>query len=173
MEQAESSQEKTELVKEKTLEDLPVEVLVKIFNYLRNHDIRCGISLACKKFLKICQNESLVPVKDLCIKGYYYFAENGIVSYSPYAVFEDEPEFYGLRNIGAIFVTICQAKNLTTLKIKGLNYESINCLVSTALQACPKLIHLEIVDTFAQSITDDAKENGESSNIKFKIIFVF
>ena len=58
MEQTEPNQEKTELVKEKTLEDLPVEVLVKIFNYLRNHNIRCGISLACKKFLKICQNES-------------------------------------------------------------------------------------------------------------------
>ena len=45
MERAEPSQEKTELVKEKTLEDLPVEVLVKIFNYLRNHNIRCGVSL--------------------------------------------------------------------------------------------------------------------------------
>ena len=39
MERAEPSQEKTELVKEKKLEDLPVEVLVKIFNYLRNNDI--------------------------------------------------------------------------------------------------------------------------------------
>ena len=161
MERAEPSQEKTELVKEKKLEDLPVEVLAKIFNYLHNHDICGGVSLACKKFLKICRNESLVPVKDLCIKGHFYFLET------------QEPPLYGLRNIGAVFITICKAKNLTTLKIIGLNYESINSLVSTALQACPKLIHLEIVDTFPQSITDDAKENGESSNIKFKIIFVF
>ena len=154
MEQAEPSQEKTELVKEKKLEDLPVEVLVKIFNYLRNHDIRCGVSLACKKFLKICRNESLVPVKDLCIKGHYYFPENQLNE--PYPP-------YGLRNIGAVFITICKAKNLTTLKIQGLNYESRNSLVSTALQACPKLIHLEIVETSAQSIADHAKGNGEQS----------
>ena len=151
MERAEPSQEKTELVKEKTLEDLPVEVLVKIFNYLRNHDIRCGVSLACKKFLKICRNESLVPVKDLCIKGHFYFLET------------QEPPLYGLRNIGAVFITICKAKNLTTLKIIGLNYESSNSLVSTALQACPKLIHLEIVETLAQSIADHAKGKGEQS----------
>ena len=51
--------------------DLPVEVLVKIFNFLPNHhhDIRCGISLTCKKFHEICQDESLVPVKDLCLFG--------------------------------------------------------------------------------------------------------
>ena len=151
MERAEPSQEKTELVKEKTLEDLPVEVLVKIFNYLRNHNIRCGVSLACKKFLKICRNESLVPVKDLCIKGHYYFLETQLNEYPP----------YGLRNIGTVFITICKAKNLTTLKIIGLNYESSNSLVSTALQACPKLIHLEIVETLAQSIADHAKGKGE------------
>ena len=44
---------------------LPVEVLVKIFNYLPNQDIRCGVSLACKMFYEICRDESLVPVKDL------------------------------------------------------------------------------------------------------------
>ena len=153
MEQAEPSQEKTELVKEKKLEDLPVEILVKIFNYLRNYDIRCGVSLACKKFLKICRNESLVPVKDLCIKGHYYFLETQL----------NVPPLYGLGNIGAVFTTICKAKNLTTLKILGLNYESSNSLVSTALQACPKLIHLEIVETLAQSIADHAKGKGEQS----------
>ena len=51
------------------LEDLPVEVLVKIFNYLSNRNIRCGVSLVCKRFQEICQDESLVPVKDLCIYG--------------------------------------------------------------------------------------------------------
>ena len=51
------------------LEAMPVEVLVKIFNFLPNHDIRCGVSLTCKKFYEICQDESLVPVKDLCIYG--------------------------------------------------------------------------------------------------------
>ena len=49
--------------------DLPVEILVKIFNFLPNRDIRCGVSLACTKFQEICQDESLVPVKDLCIYG--------------------------------------------------------------------------------------------------------
>ena len=40
------------------LEAMPVEVLVKIFNFLPNHDIRCGVSLTCKKFYEICQDES-------------------------------------------------------------------------------------------------------------------
>ena len=52
------------------LKALPVEVLVKIFNFLPNRDIRCGVSLACKRFYEICQDESLVPVKDLCIYGH-------------------------------------------------------------------------------------------------------
>ena len=73
MEQAEPSKEKTELIKEtKLLEDFPVEVLVRIFNFLPNYNIRCGVSMACKKFQKICQDEFLVPVKDLCIKGNYF-----------------------------------------------------------------------------------------------------
>ena len=60
--EAKSTTEKTSPIKEKTkkfmmkgmteslpeLLDLPVEVLVKIFNFLPNRDIRCGISLACK-----------------------------------------------------------------------------------------------------------------------------
>ena len=161
MEQAEPSKEETELVMEKTLEDLPVEVLVKIFNYLRNHDIRCGVALTSKKFQKICQNESLVPVKDLCIKGHYYRSEDE-------NIFSDAEKLYGLRNVGAVFATICQSKYLTTLKIKALNYESVNWLVSTALQVCPKLVHLDIVDTFAQSTIETNKGNlGEHQNSKF------
>ena len=131
MEQTGPSKEKTELVKEMKLEDLPVEVLAKIFNFLPNHDIRCGVSMACKRFQKICQGESLVPVKDLCIKGHNYWYEG--------------KQLYGLRNIGGVCDTIVQSKYLTTLKIKALNSESIYRLVSTALQDCPKLIHLEIV----------------------------
>ena len=60
--EAKSTTEKTSPIKEKTkkvmmkgmteslpeLLDLPVEVLVKIFKFLPNRDIRCGISLACK-----------------------------------------------------------------------------------------------------------------------------
>ena len=70
--------EKTETVDEKKksmlneMMDLSAEVLVKIFNFLPNYDIRCGVSMACKKFHEICQDESLVPVKDLgisqCVK---------------------------------------------------------------------------------------------------------
>ena len=60
MEQAEPSKEKTELIKEtKLLEDFPVEVLVRIFNFLPNYNIRCGVSMACKKFQKICQFDFL------------------------------------------------------------------------------------------------------------------
>ena len=144
MEQAESSKEKTELIGEmKSLEDFPIEVLVKIFNFLPNHAIRCGVSLTCKRFQKICQDESLVPVKDLCIKGQNYRYWSG------------GKQICGLRNIGNVIDIIVQSKDLTTLKIKALNYESIYHLVSTALQVCPKLIHLEIVETFAQSIERD------------------
>ena len=49
---------------------MPNEILMKIFNFLPNHDIRRGVSLVCKKFYEICQDESLVPVKDLCIYGH-------------------------------------------------------------------------------------------------------
>ena len=51
----------------KLLGDMPNEILVKIFNFLPNHDVRFGISLACKRFHEICQDETLVLVKDLCI----------------------------------------------------------------------------------------------------------
>ena len=136
MEKAKPRKEKTDLIEEVMLEDFPAEVLVKIFNFLSNHDIRCGVSLACKRFQKICQDESLVPVKDLSIKGHYYWSEGH--------------RRYGLRNIGALCDTIFQSKKLTTLKIKALKDESIDHLVSTALQNCPKLINLEIIDTFAK-----------------------
>ena len=154
-------QEKTGDVKETKLEDFPVEVLVRIFNFLPNHDIRCGVALVCKEFQKISQDESLVPVKDLSIKGHYYKYWSG------------GDQFYGLRNIGGIFDIILNSKYLTTLKIKALKYESIYHLVSTALQVCPKLIHLEIIDTFAQSHETDEQGSSEYSQLKFPINVVF
>ena len=119
---------------------LPVEVLVKIFNFLPNHEIRCRISLVCKTFYEICQDESLVPVKDLCIYGQ---PEDGKSK-------KEGEQYYSLRNIGAVFDIITQSKNLTYLKIKAMDPESVNELVSTALQACPKLTHLEIIETSKQ-----------------------
>ena len=117
--------------------DLPVEVLVKIFNYLSNRDIRCGVSLVCKRFQEICQDESLVPVKDLCIYGQPMGPES-----------KDKQQFYGLENIGAVFDVM--SKNLTSLKIKALNPKAVGELVSNALQSCPKLVHLEIIETNKQ-----------------------
>ena len=124
-------------MKEKTksmteLKDLPVEILAKIFNYLPNHDVRCGISLACKQFYEICQDQSLVPVKDLCIHG--RLVAGG----------KKHCKHYGLSNIDAVSDIILQSQNLTTLKIKKLDFDSVDHLVSIARQACPKLIHLEI-----------------------------
>ena len=107
--------------------DLPVEILVKIFNFLPNHDIRCGVSLTCKIFQKICQDESLVPVKDLCIHG-------------------DKQLSYDLRDFEDVSDIIVRSKSLTSLKIKVLNLETAKRLVHIALQACPKLINLEIVE---------------------------
>ena len=107
---------------------LPVEVLVKIFNFLPNHDIRCGVSLVCQKFYKICQDESLVPVKDLVIHG-------------------DKQLSYGLRDFEAVSDIIVRSKTLTSLKIKALNLETAKQLVRIALQSCPKLIHLETIET--------------------------
>jgi len=136
------------------LEDLPVEVLVKIFNYLSNRDIRCGISLVCKRFQEICQDESLVPVKDLCIYGQPMGPES-----------KDKQQFYGLENIGAVFDVM--SKNLTFLKIKALNPKAVGQLVSIALQSCPKLVHLEIIETnkqlglgFNYQLMDTIKEHG-------------
>jgi len=51
---------------------------------------------------------------------------------------------------------------LTTLKITALKYDSIYNLTSTALQVCPKLKHLEIVDTFAQP-----HESGEVKDVLY------
>ena len=123
------------------LEAMPVEVLVKIFNFLKNHDIRCGVSLACTKFYEICQDQSLVPVKDLSIYGPVDRKSK-----------KKDNQSYSLRYIEACFIetvseVITQSQNLTFLKIKDLNPETVDELVSTALQACPKLTHLEIVET--------------------------
>ena len=135
--EAKSTKEKTSPIKEKTqkaiimkeLMDLPVEVLAKIFNFLPNHDVRCGVSLACKKFHEICQNESLVQVKDLCIYG-------------------DKERSFGLRDYEAMSNIIVRSKNLTSLKIKALKLDkAATNLVTMALQNCPKLIQLEIVET--------------------------
>ena len=109
------------------LKELPNEILVKIFNFLPNHDIRCGVSLACKKFKEICQDETLVPVKDLCIYG--------------------DKKYLWTTNFDVVSDIIVQSKNLTSLKIKALQPDSVNQLVTIALQACPKLIHLEILET--------------------------
>ena len=109
------------------LMDLPVEVLAKIFNFLPNQDIRCGVSWACKRFYEICTDESLVPVRDLCIYG-------------------DKNRFYRLRDFDAVFGIIFRSQELTSLKIKALNLETAKQLVRIALQSCPKLIHLEIVE---------------------------
>merc|ERR1711936_1436684 len=108
------------------LKELPNEILVKILNFLPNHDIRCGVSLACKKFQEICQDESLVPVKDLCIYGQ---PEDGKSN-------KEGKQCYSLRNIEAVFDIITQSKNLTFLKIKAVKPDTVNELVSTALQAC-------------------------------------
>ena len=127
---------KKTIIKEKTpsllaeLGAMPVEVLVKIFNFLPNHDIRCGVSLVCNRFLEICQNKSLVPVKDLCIYGQPFIWESNIK--------------YQVATI------IRESKKLSSLKIKTLNTveDPVNDLVKIAFQACPKLSHLEIRETY-------------------------
>ena len=126
---------------------MPEKVLVKIFNFLPNHDIRCGVSLVCQKFYKICQDKALVPVKDLCIYGRPVGLER---LKSKKKSQEDKQQCYTLRNLGAVSNTISQSKNLTFLKIKALDPETVNELVSTALQACPKLTNLEIIETSKQ-----------------------
>merc|ERR1712001_771276 len=138
------------------LEHLSVEGLGKIFNYLSNRDIRCGVSLACTKFQEICQDESLVPVKDLCIYGQPVGPKS-----------EDNQQFYGLENIGAVIDVM--SKNLTSLKIKALNPEAVGEFVSIALQSCPKLVRLEIIETnkqlglgFNYQLMDTIKEHGKN-----------
>ena len=138
--------ETTKSLAEMELKALPVEVLVKIFNFLPNHDIRCGVSLVCKKFYEICQDESLVPVKDLCIYGHPV----GRKPKRNRKSMKKGKQCYSLRNIEAVSDTITQSKNLTFLKIKALKPETVNDLVSIGLQACPKLTHLEIIETSKQ-----------------------
>ena len=112
----------------KLLGDMPNEILVKIFNFLPNHDVRFGISLACKRFHEICKDESLVLIKDLCIND-------------PFLDGQDEDHYD--RCIEHISKKIVQSKHLTSLKITKMDNFSVDELVSIALKNCPKLIHLE------------------------------
>ena len=143
-----STKEKTKPNKEKTKKvimmkemtkslpesmNLPVEILVKIFNCLRNQDIRCGVSLACRNFYEICQEESLVPVKDLCIYGDK--KHQGFWTARP---------SYGLRDFESVAEIIIRSKKLTALKFKSVNLETANALLRIAFHACPKLTHVEI-----------------------------
>ena len=124
---------------------MPVEVLVRIFKCLPNHDIRCRISLACQKFYKICLDKSLVPVKDLCIYGHIVGRKS-----------KKKTDQYSLslEEIDSVLDIISQSKNLTSLKIKALGRNHVpnlrphpvDELVSMALQSCPKLTHLEIIE---------------------------
>ena len=131
------------------LKALPVEVLVKIFNFLPNYDIRLGVSLVCKRFYEICQDGSLVSAKDLCIYGQPVgpkSQEEGQKGKQNYCLSGDLPYLWS----GAVLDIIRQSKNLTFLKIKSLNSETVAGLVSIALQSCPKLTHLEIAETSNQ-----------------------
>ena len=137
------------LIRLKLLGDMPNEILVKIFNFLPNQDIRCGVSLVCKKFYEICQNESLVPVKDLCIYGQ---------PVGPKPIEDDDKAYYCLGGVAflahsiekAVSDIIRQSKSLTFLKIKALNSKALNQLVLVSLRACPKLSHLEIIEDLHQ-----------------------
>ena len=171
--EARPSEEKTESVEERgkktmmketteslaELNAMPIEVLVKIFNFLPNHDIRCGVSLVCQTFYKICQDESLVPVKDLCIYGHPVGHNKGRKSKKKG---QKRKQCYSLMNIGAVSESIFLSNNLTYLKIKALKPETVNDLVSIALEACPKLTHLEIIET--------PKQLGEHFECKMKYI---
>ena len=118
--------------------EFPTEILVKIFNFLPYQDIRCGVSLVCKKFYEICQNQSLVPVKDLCIYGQPTDPKSK----------KKGKQHYILKGREAVHDVIKKSENLTYLKIKAVNNKS--SLVYTALQSCPKLSTLEIIDTLNQ-----------------------
>ena len=63
---------------------------------------------------------------------------------------EDKQHCYTLRYLGAVSGIIIKSKSLTSLKIKALDPETVNALVFTALQTCPKLTHLEIIETSKQ-----------------------
>ena len=138
-----------------TLEALPVEVLVKIFNFLPhfcgpsswpefNDQVTHMVSLVCKKFQKICQDESLVPVRDLCIIGQGHDWESETEKKGQEGKKRYMTEYFDVEKI------IKKSKKLTSLKIKDLNSECTNDLVSTAFRACPKLTHLEIIENSNQ-----------------------
>ena len=126
------------LLESESLLIFPTEILAKIFNFLPNQDIRCGVSLVCKKFYEICQNQSLVPVKDLCICGQPTDPKSK----------KKGKQHYILKGREAVHEVIKKSENLTYLKIKAVNNKS--SLVYTALQSCPKLSTLEIIDTLNQ-----------------------
>ena len=136
------------MIKETTLalaelQALPLEVLVEIFNFLPNHDIRCGVSLVCKRFLEICQDESLIPVKDICLHG----------------LWDDKKK-------GQVAAIIRNSQKLTSLKIKPLiPDQAVNDLVRIAFQACPQLTHLEIeigeTDLKHKVLMEIIKEHGK------------
>ena len=138
--------ETTKPMAESKIFPFPVEVWVKIFNYLQNHDIRFGVSLVCKKFHEICQDELLVPVKDLCIYGHPV----------PEPKEKGHKQYYRLsgghrrNSVVAVSDVIRKSKNLKFLKIKALNPEAVNELVNIALRFCPKLTSLEIIDIVNQ-----------------------
>ena len=136
------------------LKALPVEVLVKIFNFLPNHDIRCGVSQVCKKFLEICQDESLIPVKDICLYGQPWYGAGAAT------VWDDKKK----RQVAAI---IRNSQKLTSLKIKTLiSDEAVNDLIRIAFQACPQLTHLEIEigerDLEYNDLMEIIKEHGKN-----------
>ena len=156
------------MIKETTLvlaelQALPFEVLVKIFNFLPNHDIRCGVSLVCKKFLEICQDESLIPVKDICLYGQPtdYDAQDPA---DPRWYPATDWDYKKKRQVAAI---IRNSQKLTSLKIKTLiSDEAVNDLIRIAFQACPQLTHLEIeigqTDLKYNDLMDIIKKHGKN-----------
>ena len=142
--------ETTKPLEESKVFPFPVEVWVKIFNYLRNHDIRLGVSLVCKRFHEICQDELLVPVKDLCIYGHPVGLPEPC--YLPESKEEGHKQYYRLsgghrrKAVVAVSDVIRKSKKLKFLKIKALNPEAVNELVNIGLRFCPKLTSLEIIE---------------------------
>ena len=62
-------------------------------------------------------------------------------------IYGDKNRFYRLRDFEAVFGIIFRSQELTSLKIKALNLDTVNRLVPIAFMNCPKLISLEIVET--------------------------
>ena len=140
------------------LQALPVEILVKIFNFLPRsghfcgpssaHQVFSGLSLVCKKFEKICQDESLFPVRDLCIRGQPVDWESEKESESERKGQEGKKRY--MTEYFDVEQLIKKSKNLTFLKINSLNSECTNDLVSCAFKTCPNLIQLEIIENSNQ-----------------------